>query len=95
MPLPATCHSRPKPRPRSNRYGQDAFRIEFLRRVVDQPPPPASWIPYYEEVGEARVREGRYASVLRYGAHVKPVIEGILESVRPAHYATDLRYVNE
>lgn len=78
-----------------DRYGQDAFRIEFLRRVVDQPPPPASWIPYYEEVGEARVREGRYASVLRYGAHVKPVIEGIVESVRPAHYATDLRSVNE
>jgi hypothetical protein len=74
-----------------DRYGQDAFRIEFLRRVIDGPAPPPSWIPYYEEVGEARVRAGRYASVLRYGSHVKPVIDRLLESVRPALHATDLR----
>lgn len=74
-----------------DRYGQDAFRIEFLRRVVDGPAPLPSWVPYYEEVGEARVRAGRYASVLRYGSHVRPVIDGLLESVRPAVHATDLR----
>ena len=78
-----------------DRYGQDAFRVEFLRRVIESPPPPVSWVPYYEQVGETRVREGRYASVLRYGSHVRPVIESILESARPAHYATDLRPLNE
>jgi hypothetical protein len=78
-----------------DRYGQDAFRVEFLRRVVDGPAPPPSWIPYYEQVGEARVRAGRYASVLRYGSHVKPVIDTLLDSVRPARYATDLRTHHE
>jgi hypothetical protein len=78
-----------------DRYGQEAFRVEFLRRVVDGPAPAPSWIPYYEEVGEARVRAGRYASVLRYGSHVRPVVDRLLESVRPALYATDLRTHHE
>ncbi len=73
------------------RYGRDAFRVEFLRRVVDGLAPPSSWIPYYEEVGETRVRAGLYTSVLRYGSHVRPVIERLLESVQLAHYATDFR----
>ena len=73
-----------------SRYGQDAFRVEFLRRVLDAPAPPPSWIPHYEEVGEARVREGRYASVLRYRSHVSPVIDRLLESVQPTAYAADL-----
>jgi hypothetical protein len=74
-----------------DRYGQDAFRVEFLRRVVDRVAPPSSWIPYYEEVGETRVRGGRYTSVLRYGSHVRPVIERFLASVQLAQYATDFR----
>jgi hypothetical protein len=74
-----------------DRHGQDAFRVEFLRRVGDRVPPPASWIPYYEEVGETRVRAGRYTSVLRYGSHVRPVIERLLASVQLADYAADLR----
>jgi hypothetical protein len=53
-------------------------------------PRPATWIPYYEQVGNARVREGRYTSVLRYGAHVRPVIEALLESAQSAHHATAL-----
>lgn len=73
-----------------SRYGQDAFRVEFLRRVLDAPAPPPSWIPHYEEVGEARVREGRYASVLRYRSHVSPVVDRLLESVQPTAYAADL-----
>jgi len=71
------------------RYGRDAFRIEFLRRSLLGRPQPASWVPYYEEVGNARVREGRYATVLRYGAHVRPVIDQLLESAQSAHHATD------
>ncbi len=74
-----------------DRYGRDAFRVEFIRRVVPCQAPPSSWIPYYEEVGETRVRTGRYTSVLRYGSHVRPVIETLLESVQLAHHAADFR----
>jgi hypothetical protein len=77
------------------RYGSDAFRVEFLRPVADTAPPPASWVPYYEQVGEARVKEGRYTSVLRYGSHVKPIIETMLETALPASYATALRSLHE
>jgi hypothetical protein len=77
------------------RYGQDAFRVEFLRRVTDGPPPPSSWIPYYEEVGEARVRTGVYTSVLRYGTHVRPVVQRLLESVQTPRDAADFRTLNQ
>jgi hypothetical protein len=72
------------------RYGSDAFRVEFLRDVTADGVRPPTWVPYYEEVGDARVREGRYASTLRYGSHVRPVITRLLESARSAHHATDL-----
>ncbi|MEO7276039.1 MAG: hypothetical protein ABIX28_00220 [Vicinamibacterales bacterium] len=72
------------------RYGRDAFRIELLRDVVIGRPRPATWVPYYEEVGNVRVSEGRYTSVLRYGAHVRPVIDALLESAQPAPYASAL-----
>jgi hypothetical protein len=78
-----------------SRYGADAFRVEFLRRVHDQPPPAPSWIPYYEQVGEERVRAGVYSSVLRYGSHVRPIVDRLLESVQRRDYATDLRTLNE
>jgi len=71
-------------------YGRDAFRVEFLRDAVIGWPEPANCVPYYEQVGDARVREGRYTSVLRYGAHVRPVIEQLLESAHSAGHATDL-----
>jgi hypothetical protein len=76
-------------------YGRDAFRVEFLRRVsAHAPPPAASWIPFYEQVGEVRVREGRYGSVLRYEAHVKPVIERLLTQ-SPVSHADDLHTLHE
>jgi hypothetical protein len=77
------------------RYGQDAFRIEFLRHVANTPPPPAAAIPYYEKVGEERVRAGVYSSVLRYGAHVRPIVDRLLESAQPRNYATDFRTFHE
>jgi hypothetical protein len=77
------------------RFGADAFRTEFLRRVDDDEPPPASSIPYYEEVGEARVRAGVYSTVLRYRTHVKPIIDRLLAAVEPAHHAADFRTVHE
>jgi hypothetical protein len=76
-------------------YGRDAFRVEFLRRLSEEAPPPeASWIPYYEQVGEARVREGRYGSVLRYEAHVRPVIECLL-TASPVSHADDVCTLHE
>ena len=77
------------------RYGQDAFRVEFLRGVADGPVPPRSWVPYYEEVGESRVRTGRYASVLRYAHHVRPVIDALLEFAQPSLHAEDLRPLHQ
>jgi nucleotide-binding universal stress UspA family protein len=78
------------------RYGKDAFRVEFLRRVAEGGPPPPSWVPYYEQVGEARVRSGLYTSVLRYGSHVRPVIDALLASVEPAmRPAAELRAPHE
>ena len=53
-------------------------------------------MPYYEQVGEARVRSGLYTSVLRYGSHVRPVIDALLASVEPSNrHATDLRTLHE
>ena len=78
-----------------SRYGQEAFRVEFLRRVDDAPPPPPSWIPFYEQVGEERVRAGVYSSVLRYRDHVRPIAARLLESVEPRHHATDFRPLHE
>jgi hypothetical protein len=50
---------------------------------------PADYVPYYEQVGLERVRQGRYATVLRYGTHVRPIIEAILsESVQPVDALT-------
>jgi hypothetical protein len=76
-------------------HGTDAFRVEFLRRVVDGPAPPESEVPYYEEVGEARVREGRYGSVLRYAQHVRPVIEKLLELGGEAPYGRAFRTLHQ
>jgi hypothetical protein len=71
-----------------DRYGREAFRVEFLRPVADKPLPPASWVPYYEEVGEERVRAGRYPTSLRFGSHVRPVLATLLESASHSRHAT-------
>jgi hypothetical protein len=66
------------------RYGREAFRVEYLRPLVGAPvPPDAASVPYYEQVGEARVKEGRYSMVLRYGTHVRRVIETLLDAPCP------------
>jgi hypothetical protein len=76
-------------------YGKDAFRVEFMRRVSEHAQPPAaSWVPFYEQVGEARVKEGRYGSVLRYEAHVRPVIERLMTRL-PVSHADDLYSLHE
>lgn len=58
-------------------YGADAFRVEFLRHLPAGTIPPGSWVPHYETVGEARVLTGQYSAVLRYGLHVRPILEAL------------------
>jgi hypothetical protein len=62
------------------RFGPQAFLTEYLRPVVDrrqgldrmevEP-------PLYERFGEKRVRAGHYDAVIRYRAHLRPLI-GVL-----------------
>jgi len=56
------------------RHGQEAFRIEFLRQAAIGGLRPATHVPYYEQIGDERVRQGRYNSVLRYSTHVRPLL---------------------
>ena len=58
-------------------HGLAAFRTEFVRDVAPAELPDASWVPHYERVGEERVRQGRYTSVLRYSSHVRPVLAAL------------------
>ena len=58
-------------------HGLAAFRTEFVRELAPAEIPDASWIPHYERVGEERVRQGRYPTVLRYSAHVRPVLAAL------------------
>jgi hypothetical protein len=59
-------------------YGTGAFRTEFLRQASETILQPPLRVPYYERVGDERVREGRYRTVLRYGEHVRPVLAALL-----------------
>lgn len=72
------------------RFGREAFRMEFLRRTLDVVLPADSWIPDYEQVGAARVRDGRYTSVVRYATHVRPVVEALLTTADAHDYAASL-----
>ena len=65
------------------RFGRGAFAVECLRPVtavlaadVD------SELPFYERYGEQRVREGRYAEIIRYRQHVLPVRSAIEAAVQ-------------
>lgn len=65
-------------------FGAGAFRVEFLRALAHASVPPATWVPYYEQVGEARVASGRYNSVLRFATHVRPVLASLAREGEPA-----------
>lgn len=71
-------------------FGRDAFRAEVFMRVKV-----SSWDdrrfldeqPFYEIHGEARVREGKYRTVIRYRDHVVPIAEMLrdLADANPSH----------
>lgn len=58
-------------------YGEDAFRIESLRRLDSSRRPPKPEPFFYETYGERQVAAGHYARVLRYREHVRPVEEAL------------------
>jgi hypothetical protein len=72
-----------------SRYGEDAFRVETLRRAdpgfdlaaIHGP------APLYERFGEQRKAEGVYPDVIRYLAHVRPLalhLEAAFAGERPS-----------
>jgi hypothetical protein len=58
-------------------HGVESFRMEFLRLADGMPLHDEGYVPYYEKVGDERVRQGKYSFVLRYGLHVRPVLASL------------------
>lgn len=57
------------------REGSERFRVECLRPALpDTGLQPRTRKPAYELFGEARVAEGRYRTVLRFGEHFAPFV---------------------
>jgi hypothetical protein len=65
------------------RYGRQAFATECLGPATATPPTMRfeEELPYYERYGEKRVREGRYAEIIRYRDHVLPVAVAIADAL--------------
>jgi hypothetical protein len=64
------------------RDGSEPFRIECLRLAsLEVALPPPAGKPAYELFGEARVAEGRYATVLRYREHFLPFVKALAAAV--------------
>jgi hypothetical protein len=61
-------------------FGEDAFRLEYLRPVAVADSEGATWLvaPQYERHGESQVKQGRYAQVIRYAEHVAPLRQALL-----------------
>jgi hypothetical protein len=66
------------------RFGASAFRTECLRPVIDarqgletmeQEP------PYYERYGERQVAAGHYDHVIRYRAHIQPLMQALWRDI--------------
>ena len=53
--------------------GTDHFRTECLRAVPDSRLPIYPSKPFYETSGERQVAQGRFATVIRYAEHVRPI----------------------
>ena len=60
--------------------GEEYFRVECLRKVVDPfPNLHTETPPYYETFGKERVAQGKYESVIRYREHMVPILNAIRE----------------
>jgi hypothetical protein len=63
------------------RFGAEAFRRERFRRVDDWQLPDREAPPLYEQIGDDRVRDGRYTRVIRYAEHMLPLQRRLLQLV--------------
>ncbi|MEW6212783.1 MAG: hypothetical protein AB1631_30940 [Acidobacteriota bacterium] len=54
-------------------HGEEAFRVECLRPVVEECIAPFDEPPFYESYGERQVAAGYYDRVLRYRQHFLPL----------------------
>jgi hypothetical protein len=60
-------------------FGEDAFRLEYLRSVAFADVGATCLVvPQFERHGESQVKLGRYAQVIRYAEHVAPLRQALL-----------------
>jgi hypothetical protein len=64
-----------------SRHGADTYRRETFRRVADWTALGGDTPPLYERFGEERVAAGRYAHVIRRGAHMRPLRDALRAAV--------------
>lgn len=60
-----------------SRYGEDAYRHEAFRHIVDWTVLDSHTPPEYERHGEQRVAKGRYAQVIRQRDHMLPLRDAL------------------
>jgi hypothetical protein len=59
-------------------WGDEAFRVEAFRRVSDgELWAPEDAPPFYEQYGRQQVRAGKYAEVIRYDQHIRPLADAL------------------
>jgi len=59
-------------------WGDDAFRIEAFRRVsTGELWAPGDAPPFYEQYGRQQVEAGKYAEVIRYDEHIRPLASAL------------------
>ena len=60
------------------KYSEDAFRTEYLYPTADGYEQSVNQnFPYYEELGEQRVRDGYYERAIRYHEHLLPLARSL------------------
>ena len=58
--------------------GEEYFRVECLRKVIEPAPHVGRTEPAYETWGRQRVREGKYQTVIRFREHILPIMNAVL-----------------
>jgi hypothetical protein len=59
-------------------WGDEAFRVEAFRRVSDgELWAPGDAPPFYEQYGRQQVQAGKYAEVIRYDEHIRPLAHAL------------------
>lgn len=59
-------------------WGDEAFRVEAFRRVsAGELWAPGDAPPFYEQYGREQVQAGKYAEVIRYDEHIRPLADAL------------------